>query len=538
MFNNNDTYEKITALYCRLSRDDELDGDSNSIVTQKKILQKFADENGFANCRFYVDDGVSGTTFNRPDFQRMITDCENQKVSTVLVKDMSRFGRNYLEVGYYTEIFFPEKNIRFIAVNDGVDTSKETDDFVPFRNIINEWYAKDISKKVKSSLKSKGMSGKHISRCIYGYKAGKDSQDWIIDEPAAEIVRLIYKMFIEGSGVVSIARYLQKQKILTPVEYAKANGRYQTWETLGNCYWCSATVSKILSYQEYAGDTVNFRFRKPSYKSKRQIRNDESDLVIFPNTHEPIIDREQFELVQKLKVIRKKEVAKATPDPLRGLIVCADCGARLYLQKCSTPKRYPHLDSYYCGSYKRSKDLCTSHRVLLSDINTLLLKELRYVTEMANKNLDKFAQMLSKKAEKQANLNSSALNREKLSCEKRIAEIDRMIKKLFEQSVTGGLTQERFASLTADYEAEQSELKKKLYDIKEKLGSLDTQNKDIDRFIAVAKKYADFESLTPEIIVEFVDKICVHQLRIDEDGNKSQQLDIYFNYIGSFEHNS
>lgn len=538
MFNNNDTYEKITALYCRLSRDDELDGDSNSIVTQKKILQKYADENGFENCRFYVDDGVSGTTFDRPDFQRMIADCENQKVSTVLVKDMSRFGRNYLEVGYYTEIFFPEKNIRFIAVNDGVDTSKETDDFVPFRNIINEWYAKDISKKVKSSLKSKGMSGKHISRCIYGYKAGKDSQDWIIDEPAAEIVRMIYKMFIEGSGVVTIARYLQKQKILTPVEYAKANGRYQTWETLGNCYWCSATVSKILSQQEYVGDTVNFRFRKPSYKSKRQIRNDKSDLVIFPNTHEPIIEREQYELVQKLKVTRKKEVAKATPDPLRGLIVCVDCGARLYLQKCITPKRYPHLDSYYCGSYKRSKDLCTNHRVLLSDINALLLKELRYVTEMANKNLDKFAKMLSKKAEKQANLNSAALTREKISCEKRIAEIDRMIKKLFEQSVTGGLTQERFTSLTADYEAEQSELKKKLYDIKEKLGNLDTQNKDIDRFIAVAKKYADFENLTPEIIVEFVDKIYVHQLRIDEDGNKSQQLDIYFNYIGSFEHNS
>lgn len=535
MFDNN---EKITALYCRLSRDDELDGDSNSIVTQKKILQKYADENGFANCRFYVDDGVSGTTFNRPDFQRMISDCENQKISTVIVKDMSRFGRNYLEVGYYTEIFFPEKNIRFIAVNDGVDTSKEADDFVPFRNIINEWYAKDISKKVKSSLKSKGMSGKHISRCIYGYKAGKDNQDWVIDEPAAEIVRLIYKLFIGGKGFVSIARYLQEQKILTPVEYAKVNGRYQTMETLGKYLWCSATVSKILSHQEYVGDTVNFRTCKPSYKSKRQIINDESKLVIFPNTHEPIIDREQFELVQKLRATRKKEVAKATPDPLRGLIICADCGSRLYLQKCVSPKRYPNLDCYYCGSYKRSKELCTTHHVLLADINALLLKELRYVTEAANKNLDKFAKMLLKKAEKRADVNMNSLSREKQSCEKRIAEIDRMIKKLFEQSVNGGLTQERFASLTADYEAEQAEMKKKLLDTNEKIGSLDTTNKDIDRFIAVAKKYADFETLTPEIIVEFVDKICVHQAQIDEDGNKSQQLDIYFNYIGAFEHDS
>lgn len=380
------------------------------------------------------------------------------------------------------------------------------------------------------------MSGKHISRCIYGYKAGKDSQDWIIDEPAAEIVRLIYKLFIGGKGVVAIAKYLQEQKVLTPVEYAKTNGRYQTWDTYGGCYWCSATVSKILSQQEYIGDTVNFRFKKPSYKSKRQIRTDESELMIFPNTHEPIIDREQFELVQKLKATRKKEVAKATPDPLRGLIICADCGARLYLQRCVTPKRYPHLDGYYCGSYKRSKELCTNHRVLLSDINELLLKELRYVTDTANKNLDKFAKMLLKKAEKRADVNSNSLSREKQSCEKRIAEIDRMIKKLFEQSVNGGLTQERFTSLTADYETEQAELKKKLSGINEKLNSLDTTNKDIDRFIAVAKKYADFETLTPEIIVEFVDKICVHQLQIDENGNKSQQLDIYFNYIGAFEH--
>lgn len=535
MFDNN---EKITALYCRLSRDDELDGDSNSIVTQKKILKRYADENGFTNCRFYVDDGITGTTFNRPDLQKMIADCENKKISTVLVKDMSRFGRNYLEVGYYTEIFFPENGIRFIAVNDGVDSIHGIDDFTPFRNIINEWYAKDISKKVKSSLKSKGMSGKHISRCVYGYKAGKDSQDWVIDEPAAEIVRLIYKLFIGGKGVVAIARYLHEQKVLTPTEYARVNERYNARETRGNFLWCSSTVTKILSQQEYVGDTVNFRYSKPSYKSKRQIKNDESEFVIFPNTHEPIIDREQFDLVQKLKVTRKKTFAKAVPDPLRGLIICADCGSRLYLQKCVSPKRYPHLDSYYCGSYKRSKELCTTHHVLLADINALLLKELRYVTEAANKNLEKFAKMLLKRAEKRADVSMNSLSREKQTCEKRISEIDRMIKKLFEQSVTGSLTQERFASLTADYEAEQSELKKKLFDINEKLGSLDTTGKDIDRFIAVAKKYADFETLTPEIIIEFVDKILVHQAQIDEDGSKSQQLDIYFNYIGAFEHDS
>lgn len=207
MYNNNNQSEPITALYCRLSRDDELEGESNSITTQKKILKKFADDNGFTNCRFYIDDGFSGTTFNRPDIQKLISECEDKKIGAVLVKDMSRFGRNYLEVGYYTEIFFPEKGIRFIAVNDGFDSTKENDDFTPFRNIINEWYAKDISKKIKSSLRTKGMSGKHISRCIYGYKPGKDSQDWVIDEPAAEVVRLIYKLFIEGMGFVSISKY-------------------------------------------------------------------------------------------------------------------------------------------------------------------------------------------------------------------------------------------------------------------------------------------------------------------------------------------
>ncbi len=342
----------------------------------------------------------------------MISDCENQKIGTVIVKDMSRFGRNYLEVGYYTEIFFSEKNIRFIAVNDGVDTSKETDDFVPFRNIINEWYAKDISKKIKSSLKSKGMSGKHIIHGIYGYKTGKDKQDWIIDEPAAEIVRLIYKLFIEGMGVTAIASYLKRQNVLTPVEYAKTNGKYPDWETFGKCDWCSSTVTKILTHREYIGDTVNFRTYKPSYKSKRQVKNDKDKQVIFKNTHPAIIDDEQFELVQKLLVTRKKAYADRTPDPLRGLILCADCGARLYLQKQTNP-RYSNLDCYYCGTYKRDKERCTNHRVLLCDINEILLKELRFITTKVAENVDELAKLIQKNSEKSSSTNCAALTREK-----------------------------------------------------------------------------------------------------------------------------
>lgn len=537
MYDNNNADGKITALYCRLSRDDELEGESNSITTQKKILMKYAEDNGFENCKFYIDDGITGTTSKRPDFQKMISDCENKKVGTVIVKDMSRFGRNYLEVGYYTEIFFLENGIRFIAVNDNVDSVKGSDDFTPFRNIINEFYAKDISNKIKTSLRSKGLSGKHISRCIYGYKAGKNKQDWIIDEPAAEIVKMIYKLFIDGKGVGAIALELQRQGILTPVEYAKSNGKYQTWDTFGHHSWCSATVSKILRQQEYIGDTVNFRSYKPSYKSKKQIKNDKSDYVIFENTHPAIIDREQFELVQKLLVSRKKVYAEKTPDPLRGLIMCADCGARLYLQKQTNP-RYSNLDCYYCGTYKRNKDVCTNHRVLLSDINEILSRELRFITEMANSNLDELVKLLQRNAEKSNHINHSSLIKEKAACEKRIGEIDLMIKRLFEQSVIGGLTSERFSSLTADYEREQKELKEKLANLTLKLSELDETDKSIDRFIAVAKRYADFETLTPEIIISFVDKIFVHQMYLDDDGEKCQQIDIVFNFIGEFEHDS
>lgn len=537
MYDNNNLSTKITALYCRLSRDDELEGESNSIKTQKKILMKYAQDNGFENCEFFIDDGISGTTFNRPDFQRMIADCEEKKIGTVIVKDMSRFGRNYLEVGYYTEIFFPENNIRFIAVNDGVDSTKENDDFTPFRNIINEWYAKDISKKIKSSLKAKGMSGKHISRCVYGYKQGKDNQDWIIDEPAAEIVRMIYKLFIDGKGVGAIALHLQRQGILTPVEYAKSNGKYQTWDTFGHHAWCSATVSKILRQQEYVGDTVNFRTRKPSYKSKKQIQNDESDYVIFENTHPAIISREQFELVQKLLVSRKKVYTKGTPDPLRGLIMCADCGARLYLQR-QTNRKYSNLDCYYCGTYKREKSVCTNHRTLLSDINEILFKELRFITDMASSNCDELISLIQKSSEKKSNINHASLIKEKTACEKRISEIDLMIKKLFEQSVHDSLSSERFSSLTADYESEQKGLKERFAEINRKLSKFDETGKSIDRFIAVAKRYSDFETLTPEIIISFVDKIYVHQMYVDDEGNKCQQIDIVFNYIGEFEHNS
>lgn len=537
MYDNNNSGGKITALYCRISRDDDLEGDSNSIISQKRILKKYADDHGFENCKFYVDDGITGTITKRAEFQQMLSDCEDKKIGTIIVKDMSRFARNYLEAGYYTEIYFLENGIRFISVNDRVDSVNGFDDFLPFRNIMNEFYAKDISQKIKSSLKSKGLAGKHISRPVYGYKSGETKQDWVIDEPAAEVVRMIFNLFIGGKGVGAIASYLHKQGILTPVEYAKSNGKYQTWDTFGHHAWCSATVSKILHQQEYVGDTVNFRTSKPSYKSKKQIRNDKSAYAVFENTHPAIISREQFELVQKLFVSRKKVYAKSQPDPLRGLIMCADCGARLYLQRQSN-RDYAHLDCYYCGTYKREKSVCTNHRILLSDINDILLQELRFITDLASNNLDELVRLLRKNADKSNHINQSALVKEKTACEKRIGEIDLLIRKLFEQTVTSSFSPERISSLAAGYESEQKNLKEKLISINQKLSECDETDKGIDRFIAVAQTYANFETLTPEIIISFVDKISVHQMFLDENGDKCQQVELIFNYIGAFEHNS
>ncbi len=529
------TYDLVTALYCRLSRDDELDGESNSITNQKKILQKYADDHSFENCKFYIDDGISGTTFERPAFKEMIRDCEADRIGTILVKDMSRFGRNYLQVGYYTEMFFPENDIRFIAVNDGFDSLKDNDDFTPFRNIINEWYAKDVSKKIKASLRSKGMSGKRTCNDVpYGYI--KSGDDWVIDEKAAEIVRLIFQMYLNGNGMSAIANHLYENNIPTPVEYYYESGRTITRKLPPIPHlWSRRTIGAILQRREYIGDTVNFKQTSISYKSKKKKYYDKSEYLIFPDTQEPIIDRDTYERVQDMLNNRKKTPMNRKPDPLAGVVFCPDCGKRLYI---SRDKKYPERTCYVCSSYRRNSSLCSSHSIKEEYLNSLILNELRYVTELAQNDFDRLVSMAEKSANNKKDCNRDSLMREITQYEKRVDEIDNLIKKLFEQTANGTIPFERFNSLSANYEKEQSDLKVKLLDSSKKYNELKAQYNTIDRFIAVVKKYTDIPELTPQIIAEFIDKIIVHNAEFDElSSEKYQTVDIYFNGIGKLDCN-
>lgn len=533
MAQSNNYLQLITALYCRLSRDDDLDGESNSITNQKKILQKYAEENGFSNCQFYIDDGFSGTNFNRPDFSKLMNDCENKKIGTVIVKDMSRLGRNYLEVGYYTEIYFPNNGIRFIAVNDSVDSENGSDDFTPFRNIMNEWYAKDISKKIRASLKNKALSGKRTcNHTIYGYKPQKSDdgriEQWVIDEPAAEIVRLIYKLFLNGMGYQTISNYLFEHKIPTPAEYFHDIGcpyKYPMPEI--PCLWSRRTVTSMLQRREYAGDTVNFKTKKVSYKSKKVSFYPKEEQLIFQDTHSAIIDRDTFDTVQKLIMSRKRVPCAKTVDPLAGVVYCSDCGKRLYI----TRFKQHGYEAYMCASYRRSTALCSSHYIRGNVLRELILQEINNLKNLAESDYEKLIEIAQKSALKNCSDNRSSLMRDKQKFEQRIEQINLMIKSLFEQSVTGVIEKSRFALLVADYENEQADLIQKLNLANSRLSKIDEEYSNIDRFIAVVKSYTDIEELTSEIITEFIDKIIVSEALV-EDGVRNQQVDIFFKGVG------
>lgn len=391
--------EKKTALYCRLSRDDELQGDSNSIKNQKAILKKYADDNGFTKTEFFVDDGVSGTTFDRPSFQRMIAEMDAGHIATIIVKDMSRLGRDYLKVGYYTEIAFPEAEVRFIAINNGVDSANQQEsDFTPFLNIINEWYAKDTSKKIKAVFKAKGESGKPLcTNPPYGYMKGpKDKNHWILDEPAAEIVKRIFQLCIEGYGPSQIAKKLENDKVLTPSSYFKEIGLYPTAPTTEEPYaWVPRTVADILDRQEYLGHTINFKTRKKSYKLKKTIKNDPSEWQIFKNTHEAIIDEDTFQTVKRIRDGRRRPTPLGEMPVLSGMVFCADCGSKLYQVR---GKDWSHDKEYMvCANYrKRSKDICTSHQIRNVDIENVLLYMIQQVTAFAREHEDEFVEMVTK----------------------------------------------------------------------------------------------------------------------------------------------
>ena len=523
----------VTALYCRLSKDDEQIGDSNSIVHQKEILAKYAKEHGFTNIEFYVDDGFSGTNFNRPDFQRMMADAEEGKISTVIVKDMSRFGRDYIMVGYYTEIYFSNLDIRFIAINDNVDSNIQTEnDLTPFKNVFNEWYARDTSKKIRAVFKAKGNSGKHLTtNPPFGYKKDPNDKDkWIIDEEAATTVRRIFQMYVEGYRISEIGHKLTEEKVETPILYymnrgIKTNARSEYPEI-----WDLMSIKYILSQTAYAGHTVNFQTAVKSYKTKKQIRLPKEDWIIYRNTQEPIIDEKTFETVQQMRKVKRARTKYNEPNMFSGLLYCADCGNHLTIQRVARNRK---MDNFSCATYrKKKKGLCSCHRILVSDLETIVRGDLQKVCEYVFLHEKEFTDEYLSGSKKETAKFQSKTKAELKRLSERQEEIGKIIRKLYEDNVNGRITDERFDFLAKSYEDEGNDLKTKIQELKNALASSVQDEEKLSKFLKVVKSYTKIEELTPEILNSFIEKIYIGETE-KYDGRKMQEVEIIYKFIGA-----
>jgi len=548
--------EKITALYERLSRDDEMaSGDSNSIIHQKQMLEAYAAQHGFTNCVHYTDDGWSGGSFDRPDWKRMIADIEAGKVGCVIAKDMSRIGRDYLQVGFYTEVMFREKGVRFIAISNGVDSMVQSSgEFAPFLNIMNEWYIRDCSRKVTAVLRAKGMSGQHTTNhAIYGYRKDPDDPGhWLIDEEAAAVVRRIFQLTIAGNGPHQIARILTEEKIERPAYYLgqRGQGTCQSRDYSDERYiWRGTTVSEMLSKPEYMGHTVNFRTYKDSYKDKRPKKAPKEDWVIFENTHEAIVDEKTWHLAQELRKTVRRTDTLGEANPLTGLMFCADCGAKMYnhrggagqardWQGKPNGKRRPDRDEYHCSTYDHGiakfRSLCTPHYIRTAAVRELVLEAIRSASTYAIKNEAEFIQKVRSASEVRQAETVKALKQRVRREQKRAAELDGIIKKLYESYAIGKISEKRFDVLSAEYEQEQETLEASIAKAQSALDSFEADTARVDQFMALAKKYTDFTELTTPMINEFVDKIVVHEAD-RSSGERVQEVDIYLKFIGKFD---
>lgn len=527
--------EEITALYCRLSQDDKQEGDSNSIINQKKILKKYALDRGYTNIQFYIDDGVSGTTFNRAGFQSMISDVEAGKVKRVIVKDMSRLGRDYLQVGMYTEIFFPEHDVHFIAVNDGVDSNQEDNEFTPFRNIINEWYAKDTSKKIRAVKRSKGMAGEHIgSHPPYGYmKNPENKKEWIIDEEAAEVVREIFRLCVEGYGPTRIAHILTERKILCPTYYAlEKGGKPRTALPADKFTWNGPVVAKILDRMDYLGHTVNFKTHVKSYKVHKTIYNSPDQWKVFEGTHEAIIDKETFEIVQKIRASKRRPTRMGEMPMFSGLLYCADCGRKLsFHRKADEPAEKHH---YLCENYRSNTANCTMHYIRNVVVERIVLENLKEVIQYVSNYEDEFVRMVMDSDMRQRNRELSQKKKRLSEVQKRIGELDTIFQRIYEDNIIGKLSDERFMKMSKGYEDEQHILQVEADEIQSELHQEEKKSVDVKRFLAIVKKYTDLTELTPEILREFIDKIIVHAPD-KSSGRRLQEIEIIYNHIGEFD---
>ena len=529
----NNQGEKWTALYVRLSRDDENEGDSNSIQHQIEILTKYCKDHAISRYQIYKDDGFSGTNFKRPGFLDMIGDIEAGLVNMVIVKDMSRFGRNYLEVGLYTEIRFPEMGVRFIAVNDGVDSDDQMgNDFTPFRNIINEWYAKDTSKKIRAVFRNKGMSGQRLAvNAPYGYIKGEDGH-LLVDEETAPVVELIFQLCVEGNGPGKIARMLKEREIPTPGTITfQRTGQTSRYFPDDPCRWNAATVQRILEQDTYLGRTTNFKTTKLSYKSKKTVINSPDKWAVFEGTHEAIIDKETWEIVRKSREHRRRPTKMGEMGLFSGLAYCADCGAKLYHHRSITLTK--EQESYICSNYQ-SRKKCTAHYIRAVVLEQLVLQNLQRVVAYAQEDENEFVRrvMENKTAVQRAEQEQAKRKLEKQ--ERRISELDRIIQQLYEDRVSGALSAERFAKLSGGYEKEQEELKQSAKELQAIVNTIETQAVNVQSFLKIVRKYTAPTELTPALLREFVEKIVVHAPD-KSSGHRTQRIDVHYNFIGEID---
>lgn len=525
---------KITALYCRLSQDDGREGESNSISNQKEILAQYARANGFHNTMFFVDDGISGTTFDRPDFQRMQRMIENGEIGVVIVKDLSRFGRNYLDVGEYLEIKYPTLGVRFIAIQENVDTLKNTGtEMMPFNNIFNEWYAAQTSKKIRAVWKSKADKGERIAAAIpYGYiKSQDDSKQWIIDEEAAKVVRYIFELTLEGLGPMKIARRLEDEQILSPTAYYLENGRKSSNDisARGKCAWSTTSVRHILENRQYTGCTVNFKTSLVSYKVHKTVYNPEEEWQIIPNTQEAIIDEDTFNRVQELRDSRRRNTATGRESLFSGLLYCADCKSKLYF--CAAKSIKPEQEFHRCSAYKENRGSCSIHFIREVVLREAILELVKRVALFIQQYEAVFLYMYAKKHNITKEVNTRNMKATIERNKRRIKELDKLIERIYEDNVLGKIPDARFSKMMASYEAEQNQLVTETAKAEESLKTMEQDKVDLRAFLETIRQCTDIKELTPAIVNRLIRRIEVHNSE-KIDGRKQVRLDVYFTAVG------
>ena len=531
-------YEKITALYERLSRDDELQGEGNSIVNQKKTLEEYAKKNHLENIIHFTDDGISGTQFDRPGFMAMMNGVNQGNIGCIIVKDISRLGRDYLKVDQCMEIL-RQKGVRLIAINDNVDSFYREDDFTPFRNIMNEWYARDTSRKIQSTFRSKGESGKHTARTPpYGYiKDERDKNKWIVDEKAAEVVRRIFNMTMQGNGPYRIAKILESEKVDIPAYHQQklGYGLYQSKNFEPPYRWCSSTIASILKKQEYLGYTVNFKTRK-HFKDKKSKYVSEDNWLIFENTHEPIIDQETFDNVQRIRGnVKRYPDGWGEYHPLTGLMYCADCGSKMYVHRTSNYKNIPY---YTCSAYTKTPcdTLCPSaHRIKAEAVLNLIRETLKDIKKYLDEDNEDFIRSIQNEMKEKEKIEIEKKKIRLTESQNRLQELERLMCRIYEDMILNKIPNNRYEILNNQYETEQITLSKEIKDLEQTISRYEKETDRAKKFISLISRYENFDELTTTMINEFVEKIIVHERDRKGSQTSKQKIEVYFNFIGNYE---